>query len=317
MLGAYAGRDTLNVTAATLRALASSGVTAGSPADNLGSDWPPLTHAHTLARLRASDDELPTFLPELLSLMPQMLTTTESLAQRTERALSYPWERPTEPCLIAGGEVLPDGPIDDGQLRWPVIAIGSNASPARLALKFCQLEPSPIRLVPATLADHDICAAPVPTPYGAFPAILAESPGTQVRVALTWLTQAQIELLTLTEFGYRFGRLDGVQIAADDGSRHTSALVYAGRLGLYRAEPGGREPVALAAIPATKRAYPAMTQRDLLDDCATRIGLAGGADALLTTIFSDPDFLTGGCYPPLLDAALPAPLSRLTLHPLP
>lgn len=292
-------------------------MTASSPADDLDGNWPPLTHAHTLARLRASDEELPTFLPELMELMPQIVTSAEPFEQRVQRALSYPWERPTKPCLIAGGEVLPDGPIDDGQPRWPVIAIGSNASPPRLALKFCELEPSPIRLVPATLADHDICAAPTPTPYGAFPAILAESPGTQVRVALTWLTQAQIELLTLTEFGYRFGRLDGVQLTADDGAQHDSALVYAGRLGLYAAQPGGHEPVALAAIPAERRRYPAMSQRELLDDCAARIALTGGADALLTAIFSDPEFLTGDCYPPLLSAALPAPLSRLTLHPLP
>lgn len=279
--------------------------------------WPPLTHPHTLARLRAADEHLPTFLPELLTLVPQTVTTTATLAERVERALSYPWERPTEPCLIAGGEVLPDGPIDDGQRRWPVLAIGSNASPARLALKFCTLEPSPIRLVPATLTDFDICAAPVPTPYGAFPAILAESPGTRVRVALTWLTAQQIELLTLTEFGYRFGRLDGVEIHGDDGSVHDAALVYAGRLGLYRAEPGGELPAALSAIPATGRAYPALSQQELLADCAGRVGLDGGADALLARIFDDASFLTGGCYPPLLTAALPAPLSRLTLHPLP
>lgn len=285
------------------------------------SEWPPLTHPHTLERLRISNLELPSLLPDLIALMPQTFQV-EPLEARVQRALSYPWERPTAACLISGGEILPDGEIDDGQRRHPVIAIGSNASPPRLALKFADLEPSPIRLVPGLLADFDVCAAPTPTPYGAFPAILTESPGTRVEVALTWLTEPQIELLTLSEFGYWFGRLDGIELETQDGLVHHSALVYAGRLGLYRA-PGGEgsgvdaEPAALAAIPAQGRRFSALTQQELLDDCAARVGIGGDGDGLLQAIFDDHTVLTRGCYPPLLAAALPTSLPGFTPHPLP
>lgn len=278
-------------------------------------DWPPITHPQTLARLAAPDAALLSFLPDLMKLMPQLIGADDP-AGRVQEALTYPWERPTAPCVLHGGEVHPDQPIQDGLRRWPMLAIGANASPWRLAIKFRDIDPAPIRLVPATLSDHDIVAAPVVTGYGSVPAILVESPGTQVRVALTWMTEPQVEALVLSEFGYHFGRLDGIRVVADDGVEHSSALAFAGRIGVYRSEPGGSEPVALAAIPAQARRYRALTQRELLEELAVRLAVEGGSDGLLSIVFDDMPTLAGKHYPTLVAGALPMPLSSFTPHPL-
>jgi hypothetical protein len=249
-------------------------------------DWPPIDEPVLLRRLALTDAE---FAAHLLELAAQM-GPREHTAKAYARALGYPWERPARSYLLAGGEVTLLQELDAAQqadvltahtgpasARLPLLAFGSNAAPATLRLKFGHFEAGPDRdvlVLAGALHGFDVGAAAHPTLYGALPATLFESPGTAVRAALLWVTPAQFVQLTWSELTYRLGRLDGVRFAADeDGADATGVLAYVSRLGTFC--PDG-QPAALAAIPATGRTAPALTQEQLLDAAA---GLAFGPGA--------------------------------------
>lgn len=112
------------------------------------------------------------------------------------------------------------------------------------------------------------------------PATLFASPGTRVRAAVLFATDAQATQLTWSELTYVFGRLD-VTFTAE--LEVTAVLAYASRFGSFC--PDG-EHVALAAVEAQDRTATPLTQRELLD-LAGRLTDTGDHEAVVRAVYAD------------------------------
>src|SRR4051812_26319286 len=110
-------------------------------------EWPAITEPELLARLGLTDDEFRTTIAAAIRQMP----AREPDAAIMERAKGYPWWRPEHSYVLTDGAVQPlegatpeeRAPVlrrflaDHGpQSRVRVLAIGSNAAPETLTLKF-------------------------------------------------------------------------------------------------------------------------------------------------------------------------------------
>jgi len=179
------------------------------------------------------------------------------------RALAYPYERPAD-----GDESVPPADVEG---RTPLLAIGANASPPALAAKLGGA--SPVPSAPAWLSGFDVVYSAHFAPYGALPATLQHSPGTEVDVRMLWVTDDELGALHPTEGNYRFGRLEGIDLRLRDGARLDAVNAYLSRHGCLRLDG---EEVALAAVPARRRRLPALDQRAALE--RTRALLAPDRD---------------------------------------
>lgn len=207
-----------------------------------------------------------------------------------ERALGYPFQRPTGSFRLRGGAVEPLEAVEaaDRADRVALLAIGSNGAPGHLAVKLAHL-PEPERDVVGVageLHDVDVGVAALPTAYGSMPSTLFASPGTAVRAAVLWVTPVQLQQLTWTEISYRLGRLEPVRFTGDvPGGDVEAAWAFVSRWGTFC--PDG-EPVALGAFPARGRTAPPLSQAELLDRVA-RIVLGPDAVAqdVVEAVFAD------------------------------
>ena len=96
-----------------------------------------------------------------------------------ERAMGYPYPVPSHPFVQLGHGTFDPGEFDlDWSDRVPVLAYGSNAAPAALAHKLA-LSSDPVLVVPAWLDDFDVVYSAHISPYGAVPAAIQRSPGTE------------------------------------------------------------------------------------------------------------------------------------------
>jgi hypothetical protein len=247
-----------------------------------------ITEPLLLERLTMDDAAFAEFIASTIGGLAPRTFTPELL----RRALGYPWERPRHSYLLADGEVLPLEKVDRVG-RVPLLAIGSNGAPERLATKLAHL-PSAERRVPVQagqLHGFDVGAAAHPTLYGSMAATLFESPGTTVRAAVLWVTPVQFTQLSWTEITYRLGRLAPVDFTTDEGARVEEVWVYISRWGTFCPEG---EPLALAAIPARDRTARACTQEELLTRAARlALGEAADAEQLVRTVFEAPGTLPG------------------------
>jgi hypothetical protein len=138
-----------------------------------------------------------------------------------------------------------------------VLAVGSNQSPDHLRRKFAHLPP-PMR-VPVTRAwldDFDVVYGTRITRYASLPANLHHAPGMRVRLSVTWLDEAQLATMHVTEVpteNYVFARLDGVRLAVESGGPVLdTCFAYVSLPGNLRFE--GR-PVGLSAMHAEGRIH--------------------------------------------------------------
>lgn len=268
--------------------------------------WPPLEDADLLARLAVSDHCLGALQGSAFARMPAPLHGAD-VDERLAIGRAYPFAR------AAGVTRVGDPGAGDGEPRYPVLAIGANASPGRMADKFQAQGLGAFRIVPAVLHDHDVCAGPYPTSYGAFPAELTPAPGTVVDVAVAYVTAGQLEWLSFTEFAYRLGRLGPVAIETAEGEGLRDVYAYSHRAGRYDVEGA---PVALAAVPARGRRLDALDQRQIADHAARRLGLGDRAgEALLRTMMGEPDTYRATLLPRLLALARRDALPGFTPHP--
>ena len=262
-------------------------------------DWPPITEPMLRERLAMDDAAFDAFMDEMLRALPARRFTPGALAT----ALAYPWERPERSYELCGETVTPLDAMaparraavlvaratgTDGTPRFPLLAFGSNGAPVTLARKLAHLPAAERRVLvlAGELHGFDVGVAPHPTGYGALPAVLFASPGTAMRAAVLWASAAQVTQLCWTELSYRLGRLEAVAFVPDQPIAPVDGiLAFASRWGVFC--PDG-EPLALAAIPATGRTVPALSQEELLDRAA-RLGLGEGADAaaLVRAVFAD------------------------------
>ena len=224
----------------------------------------------------------------------------------------YPFARADGPVVVRGADVVPGAALDDATARFPLLAIGSNGSPWRLAGKFRGVLGDPVRMTPAVLHDHDVCALPYPVTYGAFPAGLVHRPGTRVDVVVLEVTEAQLEWLAVTEFGYHLGAL-AASVERAAGPTLGRAFVFLQRPGLFAVDG---HPVALAAIPAEGRRLTAMTQAELGTEWVRRrFGPGVGLDDGLMRAVGDPERFVREYLPPSLADAVHPGVPGFTPHP--
>jgi hypothetical protein len=179
-------------------------------------------------------------------------------------ALAYPFAIPKNAFLLTAEGVEPLE-MDSGQLaegpRVPVLAVGSNQSPDRLAHKYDgRLEDETVPVSKGWLRDFDVVYSAHFSSYGSIPATLAECPGVQVSLSVTWLSPRQLQWMHETEavgLNYGFGALQGLTMTMDDGFILSQAYTYATRRGLFMQEG---HIVSVAEIDAKGRGNTAMTQ---------------------------------------------------------
>ncbi len=174
--------------------------------------------------------------------------------------------------------------------RTAVLSFGSNASPEQLARKFSGM-PGPV-LIPVlrgTLSGFDAVYSAHIARYGSVPAALAASPGCAVRVFVNLLDAAQLREMHRSEGvgrNYAFSRLEGVELELDGGTVMRSLCFYRSCGGVLM--EGGR-PIALAAIPARGRVFPALDEAGALDWVRRRLAPERDLDAFIAANIASPE----------------------------
>ncbi|MEA2124890.1 MAG: hypothetical protein QOI80_1672 [Solirubrobacteraceae bacterium] len=247
-------------------------------------------------RLLLGQPEFEAVLDSWLEAMPSRPYDPEQFAY----GLEYPWARPRRSYHLRDADVTAFDDLTEpareelvvgfAQGHHPILAIGSNASPEALTRKFAHFEDPrdrEILVLAGDLHDFDVGPAATVAIYGAMPATLFESPGTAVRAAVLYATEAQATQLTWSELSYRFGRLDGIRFDVEEARVDlTSVFVYVNRFGHFAP---GEESLALAAIPARGRTATPRTQRELVDAVAARMfGDGHGAETVVREVFERP-----------------------------
>lgn len=213
--------------------------------------------------------------------------------QTLDRAFGYPYARPVGDFRFdtETGTVDPLRHLD-GAGRLPVLAVGSNAAPEQLARKFAPGDG--VGTIPVTIArlvGHDVVFAAHLTGYGACPATFVGCEQVVAHVHVTWLTRAQLERMDVTEgvHGsapvYRRVELaaSAVVLGRIAGSADPPPMVWA-----YEATAGalrlGSTPCSLAAIPADRRVWPALSERAVLARLADILGVADAETVARTAV---------------------------------
>jgi len=206
------------------------------------------------------------------------------------RALSYPFEIPTNSYIVHGGEhqeLAPCAPMPDVSGRRPVLAVGSNQSPEQLIRKFNGSNLGPIPVIRARLKNFDIVYSPHVASYGSIPATLRHSPGTRVTLFVNWLTPAQVARMHETEIptgNYHFGELDGIDLELDFGPAMSSAFVYSSRRGSLTRDG---LPVALAAVRAENRIWPSLSQEEIQNHTRNQLAPDQPLETFIRTAIED------------------------------
>ena len=187
---------------------------------------------------------------------------TEELVRR---ALAYPYDPPAGSFVQVGDRTLPVPPEEiDVAGRRALLAYGANASPQALTRKLAALPPEPIPVLRVALRGWDVVYSAHVTRYGAVPAAVVTSPGTVASVHLVFPNDEQLAALAATEGqNYRLEQLVDFTVELEiggEGPREIDAFISVhGPLLL------DGSPVALDAIPARDRVFPALPMPELLD----------------------------------------------------
>ncbi len=181
---------------------------------------------------------------------------------------------------------LPSGATED---RLPIIASGSNASPARLAAKFGDSEE--IAVTRAELRHFAVVFAGHFTAYGAIPATLCPHRGAITDVWITWLTPDQLQIMHRSEgvIGcreamqrYDFVELIGIDLRPERMEPIDQAGAYLSRRMLA---PTG-EAIRFAEVAATSSRLVARSHRSTLRHAADLLEPAQPFDAFMNKVLS-------------------------------
>lgn len=167
-----------------------------------------------------------------------------------------------------------------------LLAYGANRSHEGLTHKLGAPSP-PIAVMHGWLRDFDVVYSAHVSPYGAVPATLQHSPGTQVSVHVLHLDEAQLAAIDTAEPNYRLVRLEDISLDLDRGPKLEAVDAYLSRHGCF-ARAGAES--ALAAIRARRRGFSAHDEPAILTEVRDRLAPDDDFE----------DFILGG----LLDPAL-------------
>tara|TARA_E500000305_G_C4022869_1_gene239971 strand:+ start:2023 stop:2760 length:738 start_codon:yes stop_codon:yes gene_type:complete len=188
------------------------------------------------------------------------MDTTLVQDPRLTRAYGYPYPAPDHDFLFHDEAVSLLDKAFDLSGRQPVIAVGSNRAPEQLARKFGAEQNRTIPVSWGWMHGYDVVYCAHLAGYGSVPATLHGSPGTEVRVAVTWLTEAQLERMHETEnvgASYVYGTFDPDAIDLGAGRPAARAGCYITKCGALALDG---VPVALAEIEARNRRFKSLPQ---------------------------------------------------------
>ncbi|MFQ5954185.1 MAG: hypothetical protein ACE5JZ_03895 [Kiloniellales bacterium] len=210
-------------------------------------------------------------------------------AARLARARDYPYDVTRESFLLLGGRVAPLDDMESHRVgRVPVLAYGSNQSPAQLRRKFGSEAAIPVQR--AWLAGFDVVYSAHFTTYGAVPAMLQVAPGTTVSLAVTWLDAAQLKHMTESETrlaNYAHRQLERIDLRLDDGTRLGAVDAYVGRRGSLVHDSA---PLALEAVQAEGRSHRATTTAAVLELMRDRVAPGHDLEEFILRLGDDDDF---------------------------
>ena len=202
-----------------------------------------------------------------------------------ERALGYPYAAPRQPFAQLGHRTLDPEEVEiDREARTPVLAYGSNAAPQVLSRKLA-LSDQPVLVVPARLSGFDVVYSAHISPYGAVPATLQRSPGTEVQVHVIYMTSAQIGVISATEPNYEPTLLEGIECRLDDGEELAEVSAYISRHGCLLVD--GTE-VALSAVPAIGRKFDDLSEPEAMEQLRHSLSSSDTIEAFVLANVTDP-----------------------------
>jgi len=182
-------------------------------------------------------------------------------SEELRRALDYPYSIPEASYALAGGGAVPLEAVEvDLAARTPLLAYGSNAAPEVLARKLAAAA-DPVPVIAAGLSDFDVVYSAHISAYGAVPATVQRSPGTEVSVFVAHLTVEQLRLVSETEPNYELRSIPGTGLRCGEAGVPSELAVYVSRHGCLAV--GGE--VALASIEATGRRFETMSEPQVLE----------------------------------------------------
>lgn len=206
---------------------------------------------------------------------------------RLNRAYGYPYPAPDHDFLFAGGDIAPLSAEAGLSARQPVIAVGSNRAPEQLARKFGTGAGVEIPVTWAWMHGFDVVYCAHLAAYGSVPATLHASPGTDVRVAVTWLTESQLERMHETENvgeNYVYGTFDEDVIDLGAGRPAVPPGCYITRRGALALDG---TPVALSEIEARNRRFSSLAQAAKLALLHERFGDRPGLEDWILSLLDD------------------------------
>ena len=206
--------------------------------------------------------------------------------RRLAQARDYPYTIPRRSFVYRDSGVSEfDSSLCSG--RTPVLAIGSNQSPERLAQKFGHDASHVIPVQRARLKHFDVVYSAHISTYGAVPAMLQVSRGSEVELAVTWLNDAQLEIMNHSEVrtaNYAFAAIDKLELSFEGGGTVFSAYAYVSSRGHLRHDG---DAVALTAIECSGRRFPAVSTARALELVRERVAPELDADAFVLKLIVD------------------------------
>ncbi|MET8483948.1 hypothetical protein ACIQVF_21065 [Streptomyces tendae] len=187
-----------------------------------------------------------------------------------EEPLLYPGAWPRESGLLDGDRLLPlDRAVYEEDGRVPVLAIGSNASPAQLRHKMAEFGiDAPIPMVRSRVTGLDIGVSAHVSRMGYVSASPVGAPGTVRELFVLWLDAEQLAVIDASEgVPMAGGNFDRVWLPAPDvrvepggGSVLRGAYAYVNRHGVLhdgtgapRRHPGAQRPLITELLHGSAR----------------------------------------------------------------
>jgi len=186
--------------------------------------------------------------------------------EKLSRALGYPYDIPDHSYIVHNDSISlmrRDEAVSLRQGRTPVLAVGSNQSPAQMMRKFRGPDWHPIPCERCIVHDFDTVFSAHIAHYGSVAATLHPSIGTAVTLFINWLHEDHIPRMHATELGnenYVFAELEDIKIETEFGLDLSRVYFYRGNAGAFA--PDGT-PIPLAEVAAENRKWKAHRQTDI------------------------------------------------------